>query len=141
MSTYQKSTKLCEPAGNEAIDYFTLTYMSGHGRHLAHEALVEAFIASGISKATLAKRLGWDKSRLSKILNVAQNITMETFSAVLFAIDGASPKFGKEYSLRKNPTNFQTATNPRFNHTGLVTYNSGTTVATKIVKTDALVDD
>lgn len=106
MRIFQEASVLSEPHGNEPIDRFTLSYMSGLARDRIHQMILAAFANSGMSKADLAKRLGMDKSRVSRILNTSSNITAETLGAVMFAIDGSCPKVTQHWPLKENQQNF-----------------------------------
>lgn len=106
MPTYQTNTPLSEPRECKPIDPFDLHYMGAMSRHLAHELVVSAFKKSGLSKADLARRLGWrDRSRITKLLNTPANITVETFGELLFAIDGSSPSYSQTWPCRDKHTN------------------------------------
>ncbi|KKB81042.1 hypothetical protein VW35_02420 [Devosia soli] len=75
--------------------------MGANSRHLAHELIVAAFKKSGLTKAEVAKRLGWkDRSRISKLLNVPANITVETLGELLFVIDGSEPNYSQNWPCR-----------------------------------------
>jgi transcriptional regulator with XRE-family HTH domain len=105
MLTYQITSSPAEPTGDDPIDPFTLHYMAGVTRNRIHQLILEAFIESGLTKAQLAKRLGMDKSRLSKLLNTSSNVTAETLGQVLFAIDGGCLKASRDYPLRAPKAN------------------------------------
>lgn len=106
MTTSQGTTNLCESTVDKEIDFYTLKYMGSHARHLAHEALLKAFRESGLTRAVLAKRLKWDRSRVSRLINTPANITVETFGELLFAINGSSPDFQCKNLLDEKPSNY-----------------------------------
>lgn len=107
MRTFQEASKLSEPVGDEPIDRFTLSYMAGLARDRIHQVILHAFEESGLTKAQLARRLGMDKSRLSRILNTSSNITAETMGEVLFAIDGSCPAVSRNWPLKEQPRNLR----------------------------------
>lgn len=95
MTTYPQDILLAEPNGDGKCSDVALHYMASHSRHLSHELLIGAFLESGMTKAELARRLGWDPSRLGRVLNVPANVTVETLGQVLYAIDGSAPTYGR----------------------------------------------
>jgi hypothetical protein len=88
MTTSQAAIASSEDWVETPIDRFRLHYMGAAARHAAHECVQVAFEKSGISKADLAARLGWDASRVGRLLNTPANITIETLGELLYAIDG-----------------------------------------------------
>lgn len=107
MRIFQEASALSEPHGDEPIDRFTLSYMAGLARDRIHQLVLQAFLESGLTKAELARRLGMDKSRLSRILNTSSNITAETLGEVMFAIDGSCPSVDRTWPLRQQAQNMQ----------------------------------
>lgn len=107
MRTFQAVSPLSEPKGDEEIDRFTLSYMGGLARDRIHQLVLSAFIESGLTKSQLAKRMGKDKSRVSKILNTSSNLTAETFGEVLFAIEGSCPAVSRTWPLRESRLNLR----------------------------------
>jgi hypothetical protein len=107
MATSQTDTILFDPDGNSPIDASSRMYFGGLARHFGHELLLEAFERSGLSKADLAVRLGYDPSRLGRILNTPANLTLETFGEVLFAIDGSCAHFSQRWPLGDEPRNYE----------------------------------
>ena len=107
MRTFREASALSEPQGDEPIDRFTLAYMAGLARDRIHEMVLSAFIESGLSKAGLARRLDWDKSRVSKVINTSSNMTLETLGEVMFAIDGSCPSAARNWPLRERKINLR----------------------------------
>ncbi|WMT88248.1 helix-turn-helix transcriptional regulator [Pelagibacterium sp. 26DY04] len=103
--TSQTDIGLYEPVDGAKVDFATLKYMAALSRHHAHDCLVDAFVRSGISQSELAHRVGYDKSRVSRLLNTPANLTVETLGEMLFAIDGSSPVYGCKNYLREAPRN------------------------------------
>lgn len=62
-------------------------------RRQLHQFLLRAFIASGMSRAELAKRTGKSPEVISRILGRPSNLTADTVMQVLFAINGMSPDY------------------------------------------------
>jgi hypothetical protein len=107
MRTFQEASALSEPQGDKPIDRFTLAYMAGLARDRIHEMVLSAFIESGLTKADLARRLDWDKSRVSKVINTSNNMTLETLGEVMFAIDGSCPAAARNWPLREHKVNLR----------------------------------
>jgi hypothetical protein len=107
MRTFQGASALSEPQGDEPIDRFTLSYMAGLARDRIHEMVLSAFVESGMTKAALARRLEWDKSRVSKVINTSNNMTLETLGEVMFAIDGSCPSVARNWPLRERKINLR----------------------------------
>lgn len=105
MTTSLTSTGLTDPENDDQVDLYTLKYMASNARHLALECLRGAFDEAGITNATLSKRLNWDRSRISRLLNTPSNMTMETLGEMLFAIDGSAPVFTCNKPLDEKPSN------------------------------------
>jgi hypothetical protein len=66
------------------------------------------FEKSGISQATLARRLGKNPDRICKLLAGPGNWRSTTASDLLFAISGAELKYSVSYPLDDSPRNFTT---------------------------------
>ena len=63
----------------------TLIEMEATLQHRIHSMILNAFNKSGLSQKELATRLGWDESRISRLLRSASNLTLATVSALLAA--------------------------------------------------------
>src|SRR5580704_15940629 len=63
----------------------TLIEMEATLQHRIHSMILNAFNKSGLSQKELATRLGWDESRISRLLGSASNLTLATVSALLAA--------------------------------------------------------
>jgi hypothetical protein len=79
---------LAKPEGDEQISEFAFGYVSEAAREEIFDYIVKAMIESGITKATLAKRLGKDPAQVTRILQAPANWTVDTLAELLFAIDG-----------------------------------------------------
>lgn len=106
MPTSLISTGLSNPKNDDEVDFYTLKYMANNARYMALDCVRDAVDAAGVSNSTLSKRLNWDKSRISRLLNTPSNMTMATLGELLFAIDGSAPVFSCNKPLDATATNF-----------------------------------
>jgi|GEM_PF-2029745 len=104
MTTYQTSS-LSNPVGDEEIPLGTLAYMRARYKGRMHEVVLEEFRKSGITQATLARRLGVAPEIISRRLGAPGNWRMDTASDLLFGISGAEPIKGVRYALSEAPRN------------------------------------
>ncbi|KAB2725661.1 hypothetical protein [Brucella anthropi] len=81
-------TFLSKPVGDEPISEGKLEYIREKLRSDLHELMLSVFLDSGISQATLAKRLKKDKGQVSRTLGSPGNWTFDTVADYFFAIDG-----------------------------------------------------
>ena len=51
-----------------------------------HSMILQAFSESGLTQQQLAERLGWDESKISRLLGSAHTLTFKSLSALLAAI-------------------------------------------------------
>lgn len=105
MITSQTST-LSKPTPGERVPPETFAYLRARAKRHAYELVIKELRASGISRAELARRLGKDPSRVSKMLGGPGNWTIATESDLLFAISGAVPTFGIERPLDRPARNY-----------------------------------
>lgn len=106
MSTSPQTTTLSKPVGDEAIRNGVLAYWQSRNKHRAYSLVLSEFKKSGISQATLARRLGKKADLVCRLLGGPGNWTLDTISDLLFAISGGVPKFSVEYPLDKPAKNF-----------------------------------
>ena len=85
----RQNALLAKPAGDERIPERTLGYVSQYTKDAMFDFVTTAFIESGLSKSSLAKRLGKDPAQLTRILHQPGNWTIETCAELLFAINGS----------------------------------------------------
>jgi hypothetical protein len=104
--TTSRTRLLSKPEGDARIPAAALAYMQSRAKRLAYDAVIREFKNSGITKAQLARRLGKGAPEISRMLGGPANWTIRTVAELLFAVTGASPKFGIEYPLEKTPRNF-----------------------------------
>ena len=100
MTTSQTTSALIEPAGEDPIPQGTLGYMSSRGRLKLHQAVLREFRKSGISQATLARRLRKKPEVISRLLASPGNWTADTAAQLLFAINGGEFEYDVAYPLR-----------------------------------------
>lgn len=103
---YQTSSLLSDlsqtpiPAGTQA-------YVTQRAKNAFYDYVLERFLVSGISRSDLARRLGKEPARVTRLLSNPGNWTIETISELLAAISAeelipASEKFAGR--PRKNST-------------------------------------
>lgn len=97
--TSHTNSLLVEPAGEEKISDRSLGYVCQYTKDSLFDLVTSAFIESGVTKATLAKRLGKDPAQLTRILHASGNWTIETCAELLFAINGSFLKFEEHWPL------------------------------------------
>ena len=95
MTTYQ-TTFLSKPAGDKEIPRDVLTYISARNRQLSYNLVIHALKESGISQATLARRLGKGPEVVSRLLSRPRNWEQDTLSELVFAISGGSISYAIE---------------------------------------------
>ena len=86
--TTSPTTLLSKPEGDTKLRRPTLAYVMKRGRQQAYNLIVSEFKKSGISQATLARRLGKGTDQVSRLLRRPSNIEIDTLAAVLFALTG-----------------------------------------------------
>lgn len=91
---------LAEPIGNERLSPRTLAYVAESAREQLYDLVVQKCIETGVSKATLAKRLGRDPAQISRLLGAPGNWTIDTFAELLFAINGSMLQASSYLPLR-----------------------------------------
>lgn len=86
---FQSTTILGKPEGDTRISERAMGYARAHAREELFDLVIRHCVESGISKATLARRLGKDPAQISRLLGGSGNWTIDTFAELLFAIDGS----------------------------------------------------
>jgi hypothetical protein len=107
MITYPQTTSLYEPRGDDAVPAGALAYLQARNRSRAYEAVINEFVRSGISQATLARRMSKRPEQINRLLGAPGNWTLDTVSDLLFAISGAEPIYGVQFPLKEPPRNYQ----------------------------------
>jgi hypothetical protein len=107
MNTSQPTSSLSEPSGDEAVPAGTLAYFQARHRGRVYDTVIDEFLRSGISQATLARRMGKKPEQINRLLGAPGNWTLDTVSDLMFAISGAEPVYGVRYPLDEPPRNFR----------------------------------
>ena len=89
MTTSRKTSSLSRPKDDERIPLATVGYFRARNRNNAYDAIVREFLASGVTKATIARRLGKRPEVVSRLLGAPGNWTLDTISDLLLAISGS----------------------------------------------------
>jgi len=97
---------LAKPSGDEPVKLGTLGYFRARNRGRVHDLVLSEFGRSGISKATLARRLKKRPEIITRLLSGPGNWTMDTFSDLLFAISGAEAEYEVGRPLDAAPRNY-----------------------------------
>jgi hypothetical protein len=82
-----------------------LAYFRARNRNNAYHAVIREFQDSGLSQATIARRLDKRPEIISRLLGAPGNWTLDTVSDLLFAISGAEPTYELSYPLEKPARN------------------------------------
>ena len=107
MNTSPKTSTLSKPTSEERIPIGTLAYFRSRNRWRLYDLVISEFQKSGISKATLARRLGKRPEVVTRLLGAPGNWSEDTVSDLLFAISGAEPNYGVQYPLSGPPRNLR----------------------------------
>jgi len=105
MTTSPSVTGLSSPVGREQVPVGTFGYFQARNKRNAYNLVIEEFLASGLSQADLAGRLGKGTDVVCRLLAAPGNWTLNTISDFLFAISGAAPVFDVEYPLSRPSRN------------------------------------
>lgn len=105
MTTSQTAT-LSKPAPGERVPPETLAYFTARAKRQAYDLVIAELEATGITKAELARRLGKDAARISRMLGGPGNWTIKTASNLLFAMSGATLAYRIDRPLDRPPRNF-----------------------------------
>ena len=93
---------LSKPAGDERIPEPTLAYIRARSRQKSYDLIVRELKNSGISQATLARRLRKGTDQISRLLRRPGNWELDTLSEALFAVTGGSLTCDVSYPARKS---------------------------------------
>ncbi|MBN13892.1 MAG: hypothetical protein CMJ15_01515 [Pelagibacterium sp.] len=72
-----------------------------------YDYIVRKFMESGLTQATLAKRLHKEPSQISRLLGAPGNWTIDTCAEILFAIDGSALRVDSYKPLGEPPANMR----------------------------------
>ncbi|MDR3420464.1 MAG: hypothetical protein P4L80_04355 [Xanthobacteraceae bacterium] len=100
-------TTLSKPQGDEEVPIDTFAYFRARAKRFAYELAIKEFQKSGVTKATLGRRLGKKPDRVSKMLAGPGNWTIETLADLIFATSGGVPTFGVAHPLDRPIRNFK----------------------------------
>jgi hypothetical protein len=106
MPTSKKISSLSKPDRDERIPLGTLGYFRARNRYRIHDVVLKAFAKSGISQATLARRLGKKPDVICRWLGAPGNWTLDTVSDLLFAISGTEPNYSLSSPLDEGTRNY-----------------------------------
>ncbi len=98
MTTSRTST-LSKPSDDDRVPLGTFGYFRARNKHRLYTFVIAEFHKSGITQATLARRLGKGTDQVCRLLGAPGNWTSDTVSDLLFAISGAAPQYKIEYPL------------------------------------------
>jgi hypothetical protein len=107
MNTSQPTSFLSNPSGEDAVPDTALAYFRARHRGRVYEAVIQEFLRSGITQATLARRMGKRPEQINRLLGAPGNWTLDTVSDLLFAISGAEPEYGVRYPLNEPLRNYR----------------------------------
>lgn len=93
------SPTLSEPKGARKVPVTTLAYFRARFKHRVYSLIIRELKESGLKQADLARRLGMEPARLSRLLSGPGNLTLNTVSDLLFAISAAEPALSTTYPL------------------------------------------
>ena len=89
MITSRKIFSPSKPTGDERIPLETVAYFRARNRNNAYHAVILEYQNSGVSQATVARRLGKRPEIISRLLGAPGNWTLDTTSDLLLAISGS----------------------------------------------------
>jgi hypothetical protein len=93
--------RLKRPDGDERVPAGTRDYLRARAQRHAYNLVMAELNKAGISRATLARRMGKGADRVSKMLGGPANWTIVTLADLLFAINGGVPSYGVDYPLER----------------------------------------
>lgn len=105
MITSRTKLSLSKPVRGQKIDHAVLAFVQARNRNKAHSLLLERFKESGLSKTELAVMLGKRPEQITRWLGGPGNLTLDTISDLLFALEGAMLKLSVDDAISKAPRN------------------------------------
>lgn len=105
MTTSRKTFSLSKPTGDERIPLEAIAYFRARNRNNVYHAVIQEYQDSGLSQATIARRLGKAPETVNRLLGAPGNWTLDTISDLLFAISGAEPTYELNYPLERATRN------------------------------------
>jgi hypothetical protein len=142
VTTFPPTSSLSSPRGDEPIPVGTLGYFQARNRNRLYDLVVGEFIRSGISQATLARRLRKNPDVICRWLSAPENWTLDTASNLLFAISGAEPRYELSYPLdeasrghvqpgKGRPEHSSQSSEPKPSHRGQIATVNGPKIQTE----------
>lgn len=107
MITSPPTSTVSKPTDDDRIPRSTLGYFQARNKHRIYELVLETFLKSNISQATLARRLGKGTDQICRWLGAPGNWSLDTVSDLIFAIDGGEVDYGIGYPLERHPRNMR----------------------------------
>jgi hypothetical protein len=107
VTTYQTTIYQYDTNNRDRINMGVLSYMRERRRSYVYSLVLDEFERSGISRATLAARLGKAPEIISRWLSGPSNWTSDTESDLLFAISGAEARYTLGFPLSEQRTTVQ----------------------------------
>lgn len=131
MTISLKRPSLSKPQKGEKISVHNISYARARGKNKAHSLMLDLFSESGLSKTQLANMLGKKPEQITRWLSGPGNMTMETFSDLVFAVSGCfidikiSDDLSKGKSNRRSPgwLFFQVESSKKITQTNALTPN------------------
>lgn len=102
-----KRRSLFKPIRGEKIHAFDLGVVRARNRNKAHSKLLELYNSSDLSKAELAKMLGKRPEQITRWLAGPGNLTIDTISDLIFALNGEHFSIQCEDDLSRGKSNHQ----------------------------------
>jgi len=96
---------LSDPVGDDLVPISTFSYLRTRNKRRLYSLVMGEFKRSGISQATLARRLGKKPEIVCRLLAVPGNWKNDTVSDLLFAISGAEVSYSLNFPLSQPPRN------------------------------------
>ena len=106
MPTSRATFTLSKPLGESRVPLSTFGYFRARNKRRAYDLVMKEFRRSGLSQATLARRLGKGTDRVCRMLGGPGNWTLDTMSDLLFAISGSEPVYSLQTPLDKPARNY-----------------------------------
>jgi hypothetical protein len=97
--TTQATFALSKPTNDDRVPVGTLAYFQARNRARIYDTVINEFERSGITQATLAKRMGKGADWVCRLLGAPGNWTLDTVSDLLFAIPGGEAAYDVSYPL------------------------------------------
>lgn len=104
--TTSPTSFLSEILSGEPIPLGTMAYFQERTRNRLYEFVIKEFLASGLSKADVARRINKRPEQITRWLGAPGNWTFDTVSDLLLAISAAELEPAKSGLAGRAPRNF-----------------------------------